>query len=148
LVGTPFVELIAVMAKYSPFAKKAGMAEVTVQEPAKETFHVAEMLPGLGFDLKPLGSQKHVSDKLQNLNPKQLGALKETFVKNDHHPHFRREIAAIRHMPYGNAAVYAEGIRNARMDRMAKLVKIVGMLLQTKIYLFLRESGDNLRNVS
>lgn len=28
------------------------------------------------------------------------------------------------------------GIRNANMERIAKLVKIVGMLLQTKVYLF------------
>jgi ABC-type ATPase with predicted acetyltransferase domain len=32
LVGTEFVELIAVMAKYSPFAEKAGMKKVTEQQ--------------------------------------------------------------------------------------------------------------------
>jgi hypothetical protein len=42
-------------------------------------------------------------------------------------------------MPYGTAAVYAEGIRNASMERMARLVKIVGVLLQTKVYLFWRK---------
>jgi hypothetical protein len=52
------------------------------------------------------------------------------------HQHFRREIAANRHMPYGTAAVYAEGVRNASVERMAKLVRIVGMLLQMKVYLF------------
>jgi hypothetical protein len=41
-----------------------------------------------------------------------------------------------RHTPYGTAAAYAEGMRNANMERIAKLVKIVGMLLQTKVYLF------------
>ena len=39
-------------------------------------------------------------------------------------------------MPYDTAAVYAKGVRNANMKRMAKLVKRVGMLLQTKVYLF------------
>jgi hypothetical protein len=34
------------------------------------------------------------------------------------------------------AAVYAESVRNARMERVARLVKITGMLLQTKVYLF------------
>ena len=80
-------------------------------------------------------SRKHVSDKLHSLSPEKLETLKEAFVKNDH-PRFRKEIAANRHMPYGTAVVYAEGIKNANMERMAKLVKIVGMLLQTKIYLF------------
>jgi hypothetical protein len=65
----------------------------------------------------------------------QLGALKEAFVKSDH-PRLRKEIAATRHMPYGTSAVYAEGVRNASTERIAKLVKIVGMLLQTKVYLY------------
>jgi ABC-type lipoprotein export system ATPase subunit/GNAT superfamily N-acetyltransferase len=138
-VGTPCVEMIAVMAKYNPFAEKAGMKKVLEQKPSEEALHVADVLSGLGFDLKLLGSQKHVLDKLQSFSPQQLEALKEAFVKNDH-PRFRREIAAIRHMPYGTTAVYAEGIRNAGMERMAKLVRIVGMLLQTKVYLFWRKS--------
>lgn len=56
------------------------------------------------------------------------------------HPRFRREIAVNRHMPYGTTTAYAEGIKNANMERIAKLVKIVGMLLQTKVYLFWRKS--------
>ena len=97
------------------------------------------MVEGLGFDLKLLGSQKHVSDKLQSLSPEQLGTLKQAFVKNDH-PRFRREFAANRQMPYGTAAAYAEGVRNASMERLNRLIKIVGMLLQTKVYLFWRKS--------
>jgi hypothetical protein len=89
--------------------------------------------------MKLLGSQKHVSDKLQSLDIKQLEALKESFVKNDH-PRFRREFAANRHMPYGTATAYKEGVRNASMERVARLVKITGMLLQTKVYLFWRKS--------
>jgi hypothetical protein len=49
------------------------------------------VLSGLGFDLKLLGSQKHVSDKLQSLTSKQLESLKATFIKNDH-PRFRRNL--------------------------------------------------------
>jgi hypothetical protein len=51
-----------------------------------------------------------------------------------------REIAAIHNMPHGTVAIYTEGIRNASLERMAKLVKIVGMMLQTKVYLFWSES--------
>jgi hypothetical protein len=138
-VGTPCVEMIAVMAKYNPFAEKAGMKKVLEQKPSEEALRVADVLSSLGFDLKLLGSQKHVFDKLQSLSPEQLGALREAFVKNDH-PRFRREFAANRHMPYGTAAAYREGVRNASIERMAKLVKIVGMLLQTKVYLFWSKS--------
>ena len=37
---------------------------------------------------------------------------------------------------YGTATVYTESVRNASLESMAKLVRIVGMLLQTKVYLF------------
>jgi hypothetical protein len=57
------------------------------------------------------------------------------FIKNNH-PRFRREIAANRHMPYGTTKAYREGIENADLEKLAKLVKIVGVLLQTKVYLF------------
>ena len=69
--------------------------------------------------------------------------LKEVFVKNPH-LRFKREIDALRHMPYGTVAVYAKGVRNASIERIAKLIKIVGMLLQTKVYLY----WENLRNRS
>jgi GNAT superfamily N-acetyltransferase len=134
-VGTPCVEMIAVMAKYNPFAEKAGMKKVLEQKPSREVLRVADVLASLGFDLKLLGSQKHVAETLGLLSLEQLGELKEAFIKHGH-PRFRKEIAATRHMLYGTAAVYAEGVRGARVDRMAKLVKIVGMLLQTKVYLF------------
>jgi len=93
------------------------------------------MLSGLGFDLKLLGSRKHILDKLQSRGSEQVTALKEPFVKNDH-PRFRREFASNRHMPYGTAAAYIESIRNADSEGMTKLVKIVWMLLHMKVYLF------------
>ena len=127
------------MAKYNPFAEKAGMKKVLEQKPSEEAKQIADVLSELGFDLKLLGSLKHVSDRLQSLNPEQLGALREAFVKNDH-PRFRREFAANRHMPYGTSAAYVEGIRDASIERVARLVKITGMLLQTKVYLFWRKS--------
>jgi ABC-type ATPase with predicted acetyltransferase domain len=41
LVGTPNVELIAVMPKYNPFAEQAGMQRVTTSVPCKEASAVA-----------------------------------------------------------------------------------------------------------
>jgi ABC-type ATPase with predicted acetyltransferase domain len=38
LVGTKYIEMIAVMAKYSPFAEKAGMQKVAQQESVESIF--------------------------------------------------------------------------------------------------------------
>ena len=59
----------------------------------------------------------------------------EDFVKNSH-SRFKREIAANRHMPYGTTKAYREGIETADLDKLVKLIKIVGVLLQRKVYFF------------
>ena len=79
LVGTPYVELIAVMAKYSPFAEKAGMRKIAEQQSVESVSDVSKVLTGLGFDLQLLGSERYVKEKLQSLSPAQLDKLKESF---------------------------------------------------------------------
>ena len=51
IVATIYVELIAVMAKYSPSAEKAGMRKIVEQESVESVSDVSMMLTGLGFDL-------------------------------------------------------------------------------------------------
>ena len=135
LIGTPYVELVAVMAKYNPFAEKAGMRRVLEQTPGKEATVIAEVLKQFGFDLQLLSSERYVRGKLEGLSPEQMVTLKGSFVKNDHQ-RFRKEIASLRHVPYGTTKAYREGIETADLEKIAKLVKIVGVLLQTKVYLF------------
>ncbi len=135
LVGTPCVEMVAVMAKYNPFAEHAGMRKVAVKEPPEEALRLAEVLRNLGFDLQLLSSERYVRSKLAGFEPAQIAALREAFAKNDHQ-RFRKEFAAMRHVPYGTTKAYREGVENADLEKLAKLVRIVGVLLQTKVYLF------------
>jgi ABC-type ATPase involved in cell division len=135
LVGTPYVELVAVMAKYSPFAEKAGMAKIAVQEPSKYVLRVAGELEGMGFDLRLLGSQRYVLGKLESLSGEQLALLRVCLQRRGHQ-RFRKEFAVSRHLPYGNSAEFKKCIGQADATKQARLIKIVGMLLQTKVYLF------------
>jgi len=138
LAGTPYVEMVAVMAKYNPFGEKAGMRKIAEQPPPKEALHIAETLQELGFNTQLLSSRKYVMDKLENLGSEQLSMLKEAFVENGH-PRFRKGFTP--HQPYGRKADYVEGVRNADLKKMDGLIKIVGLLLQSKVYLFWRNSG-------
>jgi ABC-type ATPase with predicted acetyltransferase domain len=135
LVGTPYVEMIAVMAKYNPFAEKAGMKKITQQQSADSVSEVSRMLLELGFNLHLLGSERYVRGKLESLSHEQMCKLKEAFVKNKH-LRFKKEFAVSRHQPFGETSVYVKSIQNADVSKIAKLVKLVGMLLQTKVYLF------------
>ena len=135
LVGTPYVEMIAVMAKYNPFAEKAGMKKIAKQQSADSVSEVSKTLSKLGFDLQLLGSERYVRGKLESLSPEQMCTLKEAFVKSKH-PRFKKEFAVSRHQPFGKTSDYVKSIQNADVPKLAKLVKLVGMLLQTKVYLF------------
>ncbi|HSV49743.1 MAG TPA: hypothetical protein VLH35_05455, partial [Candidatus Acidoferrales bacterium] len=135
LVGTQYVELIAVMAKYSPFAEKAGMQKIAEQQTVKGILKVTEALLELGFDMQLLGSERYVMAKLEGLQPEQINKLKEAFIKNKH-TRFRREFSASQHQPFGKVADYVVGLHNAELPKLVKLVKLVGMLNQTKVYLF------------
>ena len=135
LSGTPFVELIAVMAKYNPFAEKAGMHKIVEQKSVESVSEVHKVLLDLGFDMQLLGSEHYVKEKLESLNLEQITAIKNAFIKNKH-PRFKKEFATSRHQPFGETAVYVACIKNADLVKMTKLIKLVGMLLQTKVYLF------------
>ena len=135
LAGTPYVELIAVMAKYSPFAEKAGMRKVAEQQSVESVSKVSRVLLELGFDMHLLGSEHYVKAKLENLTSAQLSKVREAFVKSSH-PRFKKEFASSRHQPFGKTCDYIKGIENADSAKLGKLIKIVGMLLQTKVYLF------------
>jgi hypothetical protein len=140
-VGTPYVEMNAVMAKYNPFAEKASMQKIAQQQSVESVSMVSQMLSELGFNLHLMGSEPYVREKLESLNPLQVSKLKESFIKNKH-PRFKKEMAASRRQPFGKTSEYVKSIRNADVPKIAKLLKIVGMLLQTK-FTFLCFGTDN-----
>jgi GNAT superfamily N-acetyltransferase len=138
LARTPYVEMVAVMAKYNPFGEKAGMKKIAEQLPAKQVLRISEVLSRLGFNLQLLGSRNYVIERLESLSSQQLDILKQVFIKNGV-PRLRKVFAP--HEPYGRKAEYVEGVKNADLKKMAKLIRIEGLLLQSKVYLFWRNSS-------
>jgi hypothetical protein len=134
-VGTPYVEMIAVMPKYNPFAERAGMKKIQIKGPHKAAINVTAELEKLGLDLRFLGSQRYVKDKLESLNTDQLSELKATFAHNGH-PMYREALGAVRHATNETPKNYREEIEKADIDKLTRLAKIASILLQTKVYLF------------
>ncbi len=56
--GTPYVEMVPVMAKYNPFAEKAGLKKIAEQQPLPSILRISDLLVNLGFNplilLRPL----------------------------------------------------------------------------------------------
>jgi len=61
LADTPYVETIAVMAKYNPFCERVGMQKIMEQPTPKHALAIREVLSNLGFNVTLLGSQKTFS---------------------------------------------------------------------------------------
>ena len=133
LAGTPHVEMPAVMAKYNPFAEKAGMRKIAEQPPPKEAVKIAETLNKLGFNIHLLGSEKYVLTKLQTLNAESIAKIREAFIK---HPHMRFMKYFFPHQLFGKRQAYQKEIKKASFERLAHLIKVCGFLMQTKVYLF------------
>lgn len=133
LAGTPYTEMVAVMAKCNPFAEKAGMQKIAEQPPPKEALQVAETLQKMGFNIHLLSSRSYILKKLQHMKDTQLNRLRRAFIQNRHH-RLQKEFSP--HQPYGKFEEYKEGVENAGLEKIAKLIKICGVLLQTKVYLF------------
>ena len=140
--GTPYVEMPAVMAKYNPFAEKAGMRKIAEQPPPKEALAIAEILQQLGFDTQLLGSEKYVLNKLQTLCDEGLEKLREAFIK---HSHGRFMKYFFCHIPFGKKEAYVKEIMKASLERLTHLIKVCGFLMQTKVYLFWSIEKKSLR---
>jgi ABC-type lipoprotein export system ATPase subunit/GNAT superfamily N-acetyltransferase len=133
LAGTLYVEMPAVMAKYNPFAEKAGMQKIAEQPPPKEALAIAETLRKLGFNIHLLASEKYVLNKLKSLSEKEIQTIKEAFIKNCH-ARFMKYFFC--HMPFGRKEAYVKEIGKASLERLTHLIKVCGFLMQTKAYLF------------
>jgi GNAT superfamily N-acetyltransferase len=131
--GTPYVETVAVMAKYNPFFEKAGMRKIAESSQVKSALNVAEVLKTLGFNLTFFRSSKYVLKKLASLTSQNLSMLKAVFAENKH-PRLMKEFSF--HDPYGKSKYYKAAVETADSKKLAKLIGICGMLLQTKVYLF------------
>ena len=137
LADTDFVELIAVMAKYSPFAEKAGMQRIIQQLEVKTVCRISQTLSSLGFDVQLLGSEHYTKLKLDSLSAEQLSVILKVLLKNPH-PRLKKEVTSSRHHPYGKTADYIRYVESADSEKLAKLIKTVALLLQKKVYLFWR----------
>jgi hypothetical protein len=92
-----------------------------------------ELAKRLGFNIQLLGSEKYVLNKLQTLNDESLEKVREAFIK---HCHARFMKYFFCHVPLGRKEVYAKEVMKASIERLARLIKVCGFLMQTKVYLF------------
>ena len=133
LTGRRHVELIAVMAQYNPFAEKAGMKKVLVKEPTEKIVNAVEGLKALGFNPALLASRTCNERILRGLGHVGLACVHETLLGVDRH--YYRRLARVRE-PYMKKTDFMGWLVDADAESLAWSIKILGVLAQTKAYLY------------
>ncbi|MCW4033807.1 MAG: ABC transporter ATP-binding protein, partial [Candidatus Bathyarchaeota archaeon] len=130
--GKPYVETVAVMAKYNPFFEKAGMKKIAETIPDPKTLQIIEQLKDLKFNPVFLTSQKMNLHNLENMTKTQINQTKEALKQVS--GIYRKRIISNK-QAFIKKADYEQVINNADNIKLAKMLRILGFLAQTKVYL-------------
>jgi ABC-type ATPase with predicted acetyltransferase domain len=135
--GKPIVETVAVMAKYNPFFEKAGMTKITQTSPDKTVLNAINELKQVGFNPVLLTSEKTNREKLQNMTKTQVNQTKTALkqVKGI----YTKRIASTK-KAFLKKQEYHNIVDEADKQKLAKMLRILGFLTQTKVYLFWRKT--------
>jgi len=140
LAGKPYVETVAVMAKYNPFFERAGMQKIVESTPSKHVLNAIEKLRSLGFNPILLSSEKTNMRTLEKMSKKEVEELK-TILKalcRRERGYGRRLLKTKSVFPKPDEIWKA--IEEASLERLAKTLRILSFLAQTKVYLIWRKS--------
>lgn len=135
LMNKPFIETIAVMAKYNPFFEKAGMQKIAESTPDKTIMAAVEKLRKIGFNPVFLASEKQNLHILKKLTQKELKNVKEALLSISS-GYYKRLKGS--HKAYVRKSEFKEFIENASLSRVAKVLRRLAVLSQTKVYLLWR----------
>jgi GNAT superfamily N-acetyltransferase len=131
--GTPYVETVAVMAKYNPFFEKAGMQKVAESKPNKAVAEALTKLEKLGFDQMLLGSATYNHKVIEQTGTQAIIAILTEL--SEHYGGIRRRLANTKN-PYPKHEELKQKIASATSTELAEALKRLSFANQTKTYLF------------
>jgi ABC-type lipoprotein export system ATPase subunit/GNAT superfamily N-acetyltransferase len=131
--ATPYVETLAVMAKYNPFFEKAGMQKIMESKPNPDVLHAIEQLRRLGFNPVMLGSPNYNTQKIRLVGKDKVARILEELSK--HEGALRKRLMSSRRV-YPKHEEFMEKIGGLRDEDVAQTLKRLEFLAQTKVYLF------------
>ena len=126
------VELVAVMALYSPFAERAGMRLIRKTEPNTYVLRAVDALRRVGFDPSRMASKQYNLDKLQDYNDLQpiLDAI--CLIKGS--IPYRR--LSRKTKSFATKAEFRDWLVHQDLDSLARVIQSLSVLAQSKAYLY------------
>ena len=131
LCGKPSAEMIAVMARYNPFAEHAGMTRVCESKPDKSIFEAVSKLENLGFTSYLLSVPEINKQKLKG----KVTEVKEILVSFSYP--YNRRIAGT-HGSFTKQD-YKDWLSKVEETELARALSRLAQLNQSKVYLFWRK---------
>ncbi len=131
--GTPYVETVAVMAKYNPFFEKAGMQRTAESKPSTAVREALNSLEQLGFDISLLPCTSYVENQINQIGQEKIVALLEELSLHD--ASVRKRLASLPNL-YPKHREFTQKIANLDTAGLATSLKRLSFLAQPKIYLF------------
>jgi predicted N-acetyltransferase YhbS len=133
LAGTPFVEAVAVMARYNPFFERAGMRRIAESKPSAAVVDALECLGGLGFDCALLGGVAYGERVVGEVGCEAVLRVLEELSLGD--AGVRRRLAVLKSV-YPRHEEFMAKVSSFDVCGLAKVLKRLSFLAQTKVYLF------------
>ena len=130
LVGRPYVEAMAAMAKYNPFFAKGGMKKIMVRRPGKSIVAAVDQLQKLGFRPYLMASSRTNLKHLKTLSAEDLEKTKEILCSVGYHKRLQSSSK-----PYVNKNEFKEWISKKSLMTVAKVISRLAVLAETKVYL-------------
>lgn len=130
---TPYVEAVAVMAKYNPFFEKAGMQKIAESKPSKAVADALVKLETLGFDCMLMGSATYNQQKLEQTGIQPIKDILTELSQRD--GGIRRRVACTKN-PYPRHKEFIEKIAGCTTEEFAEVLKRLSFCVQSKVYLF------------
>ncbi len=135
LVGRPYVETVAVMARYNRFFEKAGMTKIAESTPDKNLMEAIEKLKRLGFNPVNLASEKNNLLLLSRLGMEEKERLKQALINNS--DGYYKRLKGSR-KAYVKKEEFKKFLDKASMEDLAKVLRRLAIITQTKVYLLWR----------
>jgi len=135
LAGTPYVETIAVMARYNRFLEKSGMTKIAETSGDQTVKKAVEELETLGFKSYALASTETNLNQLRKLSPEDLIKVREILLGIS--PGYYKRLKASGKV-YLEKNEFKEFIAEATLETVAKVISRLAILAQTKVYPFWR----------
>ena len=132
----PYVELVAVMARYNPFAEKAGMIRVCEKEPDPRVEEAISALEGLGLDARLMASERYCLTKLSSMPEKGIRAIKDV-LRPLRLPGVMKALKSVKG-PYPKASQWEQALNKAGLPEIAKVLSALAEARSKKIYLIWR----------